>query len=194
MTTRFLLHSILTLSLFFSNSFTLVGQSDLDFYLKISQFTPLETKDFLREIFRDDQRLRNQAGEIFSIKDSIQRKIKLIEINDSILIIDAINQKKVEIYLSIFQYPDKKLIPGIPEYAIWAVIHHCGDLKYRLKFYPVLLFALENKLMDEGKFEFYGRRTLAILNVESEELYLKWSVAEMIDALNEQRKQRYRNL
>lgn len=127
-----------------------------------AEIDALETNDarwkYLEQLFQDDQELRQgQSSQIMLThgKDSPEYEAFNLKFEER----DALNLKKTEYYLKQYGYPKAEEVGELAASAMWAVIHHAGDLEARRRNFPALYEAFRQGAIDEAAFSMYLNRT-----------------------------------
>lgn len=123
-----------------------------------------EKNEYLEMILNLDQNIRKNNDAELALAtfahDEHYRKM------DSI---DKLNYKRIDAYLSKFEYPDIDSVSLNASLAPWIVIHH-SNLEKRNKHFKVLNKAYNDSNLDVSKFDFYLGRTYQMEYGE----YPKW--------------------
>lgn len=119
--------------------------------------TDKDKKDYLEEIFKEDQKYRQgQSAQIIQSygKQSPQFR-KFIKANDQT---DSINLIKVERFVKRFGYPKQEKLGDLAAQTPWAVIHHARSYEDRIRNFKMLQKAYQNGDIDGGAFSLYLER------------------------------------
>jgi hypothetical protein len=141
-------------------------------------------RDYLENIFKDDQKFRSEKTSEILLKYGYESKEYKTH-QELFTKQDEENLNKIETYLYSYGNPKKNEVGEIAAITPWAVIHHSSGYEARERNFHFLHEAFLNGDIDEGAFSMFLGRMYKIKNGERYKMQRPYTVKDEIEKLIE---------
>lgn len=155
---------------------------ELDYADIVKTLQTTETKvAYLSGVYNQDLKLKDELAE--AIQKFGYNSAQHQEVIDASNKAFALNLKKIEAYLQVFGFPDKKILKTNSVDAVYNILHGSNDLDVKARNFKYLYGAYRNKKLPGGSLAFFLHKYYELQSGERMKLQSPFTESFELDTL-----------